>query len=122
MGATKVVNDHRGRFRGIDVAPRWSKLIDQELATFLCKEELFGNGIMRDHSRGIGSLLDQYNGPSIDAMVWRDLWEVTSEESSRTQCQDDHGKSGLGFTKKMAANKFCGLRIEKQFHEGGSCS
>ena len=25
LGATKVVNDHRGRFRGIDVAPRWSK-------------------------------------------------------------------------------------------------
>ena len=35
LGATKVVNDHRGRFRGIDVAPRWSKLIDQELALFL---------------------------------------------------------------------------------------
>ena len=39
LGATKVVNDHRGRFRGIDVAPRWSKLIDQELAAFLYKEE-----------------------------------------------------------------------------------
>ena len=102
LGATKVVNDHRGRFRGIDVAPRWSKLIDQELTTFLYKEELFGKWYHEIIPEELGSLLDQYNGPaSIDAMVWRDSdGKLRLRKVVELNVRMTMGKSGLGFTEK----------------------
>ena len=122
LGATKVVNDHRGRFRGIDVAPRWSKLIDQELATFLYKEELFGKWYHEIIPEELGSLLDQYNGPaSIDAMVWRDSdGKLRLRKVVELNVRMTMGRVALDLQKKMAANKFCGLRIEKKsnYHEG----
>lgn len=121
LGATKVVNDHRGRFRGIDVAPRWSKLIDQELATFLYKEELFGKWYHEIIPEELGSLLDQYNGPaSIDAMVWRDSdGKLRLRKVVELNVRMTMGRVALDLQKKMAANKFCGLRIEKKsnYHE-----
>ena len=116
LGATKVVNDHRGRFRGIDVAPRWSKLIDQELATFLYKEELFGKWYHEIIPEELGSLLDQYNGPaSIDAMVWRDSdGKLRLRKVVELNVRMTMGRVALDLQKKMAANKFCGLRIEKK--------
>ena len=122
LGATKVVNDHRGRFRGIDVAPRWSKLIDQELATFLYKEELFGKWYHEIIPEELGSLLDQYNGPaSIDAMVWRDSdGKLRLRKVVELNVRMTMGRVALDLQKKMAANKFCGLRIEKKsnYQEG----
>lgn len=122
LGVTKVVNDHRGRFRGIDVAPRWSKLIDQELATFLYKEELFGKWYHEIIPEELGSLLDQYNGPaSIDAMVWRDSdGKLRLRKVVELNVRMTMGRVALDLQKKMAANKFCGLRIEKKsnYHEG----
>ena len=122
LGATKVVNDHRGRFRGIDVAPRWSKLIDQELTTFLYKEELFGKWYHEIIPEELGSLLDQYNGPaSIDAMVWRDSdGKLRLRKVVELNVRMTMGRVALDLQKKMATNKFCGLRIEKKsnFHEG----
>ena len=118
LGATKVVNDHRGRFRGIDVAPRWSKLIDQELATFLYKEELFGKWYHEIIPEELGSLLDQYNGPaSIDAMVWRDSdGKLRLRKVVELNVRMTMGRVALDLQKKMAANKFCGLRIEKKIN------
>ena len=122
LGATKVVNDHRGRFRGIDVAPRWSKLIDQELAAFLYKEELFGKWYHEIIPEELGSLLDQYNGPaSIDAMVWRDSdGKLRLRKVVELNVRMTMGRVALDLQKKMAANKFCGLRIEKKsnYQEG----
>ncbi|MEC8690119.1 MAG: DUF455 family protein [Verrucomicrobiota bacterium] len=122
LGATKVVNDHRGRFRGIDVAPRWSKLIDQELATFLYKEELFGKWYHEIIPEELGSLVDQYNGPaSIDAMVWRDSdGKLRLRKVVELNVRMTMGRVALDLQKKMAANKFCGLRIEKKsnYQEG----
>ena len=122
LGATKVVNDHRGRFRGIDVAPRWSKLIDQELTTFLYKEELFGRWYHEIIPEELGSLLDQYNGPaSIDAMVWRDSdGKLRLRKVVELNVRMTMGRVALDLQKKMAANKFCGLRIEKKsnYQEG----
>ena len=122
LGATNVVNDHRGRFRGIDVAPRWSKLIDQELATFLYKEELFGKWYHEIIPEELGSLLDQYNGPaSIDAMVWRDSdGKLRLRKVVELNVRMTMGRVALDLQKKMAANKFCGLRIEKKsnYQEG----
>ena len=122
LGATKVVNDHRGRFRGIDVAPRWSKLIDQELATFLYKEELFGKWYHEIIPEELGSLLDQYNGPaSIDAMVWRDSdGKLRLRKVVELNVRMTMGRVALDLQKKMAANKFCSLRIEKKsnYQEG----
>ena len=122
LGATKVVNDHRGRFRGIDVAPRWSKLIDQELAAFLYKEELFGKWYHEIIPEELGSLLDQYNGPaSIDAMVWRDSYgKLRLRKVVELNVRMTMGRVALDLQKKMAANKFCGLRIEKKssYQEG----
>lgn len=116
LGATKVVNDHRGRFRGIDVAPRWSKLIDQELAAFLYKEELFGEWYHKIIPEELGSLLDQYNGPvSIDAMVWRDSYgRLCLRKIVELNVRMTMGRVALDLQKKMAANKFCSLRIEKK--------
>ena len=122
LGVTKVVNDHRGRFRGIDVAPRWSKLIDQELAAFLYKEELFGKWYHEIIPEELGSLLDQYNGPaSIDAMVWRDSdGKLRLRKVVELNVRMTMGRVALDLQKKMAANKFCGLRIEKKsnYQEG----
>ncbi|MBA4716470.1 MAG: DUF455 family protein [Verrucomicrobiales bacterium] len=116
LGVTKVVNDHRGRFRGIDAAPRWSKLINQELAAFLYKEELFGKWYHEIIPKELGLLLDQYNGPvSIDAMIWRDSYgNLCLRKIVEINVRMTMGRVALDLQKRMAASKSCSLRIEKK--------
>lgn len=71
-GMTVMENDEAGRFRGTRVAPKWTSLVDPELAKFLFggagAHELYGGRV----PGALAALLPGYAGPvGVDAMVHR---------------------------------------------------
>lgn len=72
VGMSRIDNDAAGRFRGIRVAPKWSKLIEPEVAKFLFKEARMKDWYNDRISEQLAGLLPGYRGPiGVDAMVHR---------------------------------------------------
>ena len=72
VGMTRIENDTAGRFRGIRVAPKWSKLLEKEVAEFLFSKERCMQWYQGKIPRAIARLLPGYSGPvGVDAMVYR---------------------------------------------------
>jgi uncharacterized ferritin-like protein (DUF455 family) len=72
VGMTRIENDAAGRFRGISVAPKWSKLLAKEVAEFLFSDVQCMQWYERKIPEAIASLLPGYAGPvGVDAMVYR---------------------------------------------------
>ncbi|MCP4846788.1 MAG: ferritin-like domain-containing protein [Verrucomicrobiaceae bacterium] len=72
VGMTRIENDASGRFRGISVAPKWSKLLGEEVAEFLFSEVQCMQWYERKIPEAIADLLPGYCGPvGVDAMVHR---------------------------------------------------
>lgn len=72
VGMTRIENDADGRFRGIRVAPKWSKLLEKEVAEFLFSKEQCMQWYQEKIPRAIARLLPGYSGPvGVDAMVYR---------------------------------------------------
>ena len=72
VGMTRIENDEAGRFRGISVAPKWSKLLGEEIAEFLFSREQCMQWYERKIPEAIAGLLPGYVGPvGVDAMVYR---------------------------------------------------
>ncbi len=72
LGMTRVENDAAGRFRGISVAPKWSKLLAREVAEFLFSGEQCMQWYEGSIPEAVARLLPGYTGPvGVDAMVYR---------------------------------------------------
>ena len=72
VGMTQVENDSAGRFRGIKVAPKWSKLLEPEVAEFLFREAEVMDWYAKRIPEMLGDVLPGYVGPvGVDAMVYR---------------------------------------------------
>ena len=72
VGMTRIENDASGRFRGISVAPKWSRLLGNKVAEFLFSDVQCMQWYERKIPEAIASLLPGYAGPvGVDAMVYR---------------------------------------------------
>ena len=116
LGITKLINDHRGRFRGIEVAPKWSKLLSPEIAEFLFKESSFLEWYQKIIPDGLKRLLCDYQGPvSVDAFVWRDAkGNLRFRHVVEVNVRMTMGRVALELQKKIAPNQWATFRIEKK--------
>ena len=116
LGITKLINDHRGRFRGIEVAPKWSKLLSPEIAEFLFKESSFLEWYQKIIPDGLKRLLCDYQGPvSVDAFVWRDAkGNLRLKHVVEVNVRMTMGRVALELQKKIAPNQWATFRIEKK--------
>ncbi|MFP6871878.1 MAG: DUF455 family protein [Verrucomicrobiales bacterium] len=72
VGMTRIENDAAGKFRGISVAPRWSKLLGEEVAQFLFVQEQVMQWYGEKIPEALAGLLPEYAGAlGVDAMVYR---------------------------------------------------
>ncbi|MBD28397.1 MAG: hypothetical protein CMO38_04015 [Verrucomicrobiaceae bacterium] len=116
VGITKLINDHRGRFRGIKVAPKWSKLLSSEIAEFLFKEASFSEWYYEIIPNELEKLLGNYQGPvSIDSFVWRDgKGNLRLRHVVEVNVRMTMGRVALELQKKMAPNQWATFKIEKK--------
>jgi uncharacterized ferritin-like protein (DUF455 family) len=122
LGMTQLINDSRGQFRGIRLAPRFSKMLSPEVLEFLFKEADFISWYHERIPSAILELLPEYCGPvGVDALVWRDddgrlmLRHVVELNVRMTM-----GRVALELQKKLNPNGWADFSIQrKEKYKGG---
>jgi len=122
LGMAQLINDSRGQFRGIRLAPRFSKMLSPELAEFLFKEADFIAWYNEKIPSAILKLLPGYSGPvGVDALVWRDdQGKLMLRHVIELNVRMTMGRVALELQKKLNPNGWSDFSVQrKEKYKGG---
>ena len=122
LGMTQLINDSRGQFKGIRLAPRFSKMLSPELSEFLFKEADFMAWYKEKIPSAILKLLSGYSGPvGVDALVWRDdQGKLMLRHVIELNVRMTMGRVALELQKKLNPNGWSDFSVQrKEKYKGG---
>ena len=116
LGMTQLINDSRGQFRGIRLAPRFSKMLSPEVSEFLFKEADFISWYNERIPSAILKLLPGYSGPvGVDALVWRDdQGRLMLRHVVELNVRMTMGRVALELQKKLNPNGWAYFSIQRK--------
>ena len=121
VGMTQIENDAAGRFRGIRVAPKWSKLLEPEVAEFLFREAEVMDWYGRKIPELLRDVLPGYIGPvGVDAMVYRQAdGSLALRHVVELNVRMTMGRVALELQAKLAPGGWGNFRVLKKGADAG---
>ena len=116
LGMTQLINDSRGQFKGIRLAPRFSKMLSPEVSEFLFKEADFMAWYNEKIPSTILKLLSGYSGPvGVDALVWRDdQGKLMLRHVIELNVRMTMGRVALELQKKLNPNGWSHFSVQRK--------